>query len=66
MSNISQNSHKNNQTMKSILTFIKRFGVVNILKKSNFYKVKGISMRDMLIYLIQNLRYLIAVMSYLK
>ena len=53
MSSISQNSHKNNQIMKSILIFIKRFGVVNILKKSNFYKAKGISMRDMLIYLIQ-------------
>ena len=53
MFSISQNSHKNNQIMKSILIFIKRFGVVNILKKSNFYKAKGISMRDMLIYLIQ-------------
>jgi hypothetical protein len=53
MSSISQKSYKNNQTMKSILIFINRFGVVNILKKSNFYKTKGISIRDMLIYLIQ-------------
>ena len=53
MSSISQNSYKNNRTMKSILIFINRFGVVNILKKSNFYKEKGISIRDMLIYLIQ-------------
>lgn len=53
MSSISQISHENNPTIKSILIFLKRFSVISILKKSNFYKVKGISVRDVLIYLIQ-------------
>lgn len=53
MSSIPQHSCESNQTIKSILFFIKRFKVISILKKSNFYKEKGISIHDMLIYLIQ-------------
>jgi len=53
MSSISQHTHEEKQIIKSILVFVKRFRVVSLLKKSNFYKEKGISAHTILVYLIQ-------------
>jgi len=53
MSSIPQNYHEEKQIISSILTFVKRFKVVSLLKKSNFYKKKGVSVHDILVYLIQ-------------
>ena len=53
MSSISQHTHEEKQIIKSILVFVKRFRVVSLLKKSNFYKEKGVSAHTILVYLIQ-------------
>ena len=53
MSSISQNTYEEQQIIKSILSFIKRFKVVSLLKRSNLYKEKGVSAYSMLVYLIQ-------------
>ena len=53
MNNIPQITQNENDFMKSITTFVKKFKVINALKKSNCYKKKGTSVHDIFCYLLQ-------------
>ena len=53
MNNIPQITQNENDFMKSITSFVKKFKVISALKKSNCYKEKGTSVYDIFCYLLQ-------------
>lgn len=53
MNNIPQMTQNENDFMKSITSFVKKFKVINALKKSNCYKEKGTCVHDIFCYLLQ-------------
>lgn len=53
MNNIPQNNQNENEFMKSIVNFVKKFKVISALKKAHCYKEKGIGVHDIFCYLLQ-------------
>ena len=53
MNNIPQTNQNENDFMKSIVTFVKKFKVIKALKKANCYKEKGVGVYDIFCYLLQ-------------
>ena len=52
MNNIPQITQNENDFIKSITSFVKKFKVISALKKSNCYKQKGTSVHDIFCYLL--------------
>ena len=53
MTNIPQINENENDFMKSIISFVKKYKVIDALKKSNCYKEKGTCVHDIFCYLLQ-------------